>query len=252
MSIREQTYSDLEISVVDNFSTDGTAAIASRLADRFFQLGPERSAQRNAGLQNSTGEFIFFVDSDMVVEPHVVERCVNRVATSPCIIAIPEISIGEGYWSRCKAFERSFYVSDKTTAAARFYPRSLLISLGGYDEHLYAGEDWDLSMRASAVMPLDFIDEIIIHDEGRLSWLVQTRKKFYYGLNLPCFIRKHGREARARLSPLRPSLVNNARVIAARPLVGAGMILLKIGEMVAGVLGIIIGTMRLRYDVRHE
>lgn len=245
-SVRNQTYSRVELIVVDNFSTDGSDRIGAAEADVFIKAGPERSAQRNLGAKAAKGEYVLIIDSDMVLSDDVVADCVEIATSANCVVAIPEVSIGEGYWARCKAYERSFYVADATIAAARFFPRSTFLMIGGYDESLYAGEDWDLSIRASRELKLVFSRTMITHDEGRLSYVDQIRKKYYYGLNLPVFIHKHRNDASARLTPLRGSLYRNLRAIISRPILGVGVIALKAAEMISGCLGIIVGAVRLR------
>ena len=68
-SLRRQQGCDVEVIVIDNNSSDATAQIATDLADIVINAGPERSAQRNRGAEAATGEIVFFIDSDMVLEP---------------------------------------------------------------------------------------------------------------------------------------------------------------------------------------
>src|SRR5690242_3852216 len=98
-SLRAQTHPDVEVVVVDNASTDGTPEIARRYADRFENWGPERSAQRNRGTAVSTGDVVVFIDSDMVLEPHVASAIRDRFAAGPDLgaLVIPERSFGEGF-----------------------------------------------------------------------------------------------------------------------------------------------------------
>jgi glycosyltransferase involved in cell wall biosynthesis len=66
-SILGQTYQPLEIIVVDDGSTDGTAAVASNYENRiryFFQSNAGPTAARNLGLDVAQGEFVAFLDSD--------------------------------------------------------------------------------------------------------------------------------------------------------------------------------------------
>src|SRR2546430_16185158 len=65
-SIRSQSYGNVELLVVDNRSEDATVAIARRYADVVADIGPERSAQRNCGARLATGDYLLFVDSDMI------------------------------------------------------------------------------------------------------------------------------------------------------------------------------------------
>ena len=68
-SIRAQTWPALELIVVDNGSTDATWAVARRHADLVLRGGPERSAQRNLGIDHAAGEWVYYVDADMELAP---------------------------------------------------------------------------------------------------------------------------------------------------------------------------------------
>ena len=52
-------YPDIETIVVDNNSTDSTIEIAREYADKVFSQGRERSAQRNYGVRESEGKYVF-------------------------------------------------------------------------------------------------------------------------------------------------------------------------------------------------
>ena len=97
-SIKNQTYKNIEIIVVDNNSTDNTKEIARKYTKLVFNKGPERSTQRNFGAKESKGEYLLFIDSDMILTRKVVEECVGKIDQSAKAIIIPEISIGEGFW----------------------------------------------------------------------------------------------------------------------------------------------------------
>ncbi|MDE5747204.1 MAG: glycosyltransferase, partial [Acetatifactor sp.] len=74
-SLREQSYGNLEILLVDDGSTDGTGQLCDRLAaqdERIRVLHKENggtSSARNLGIEAARGEFLGFVDSDDYVEP---------------------------------------------------------------------------------------------------------------------------------------------------------------------------------------
>lgn len=79
-SIRKQTYSNLEVILIDDGSADASASICQRYVDEDarFQLIRQKnggaSAARNRGLDRATGDYIGFVDSDDWIEPDMYER----------------------------------------------------------------------------------------------------------------------------------------------------------------------------------
>lgn len=85
MSIINQTQKDLEIILVDDGSTDGTAALCDSLGkkdSRIKVLHKENggsSSARNMGLKYATGDYIGFVDSDDYIEPDMYELLSNAV-----------------------------------------------------------------------------------------------------------------------------------------------------------------------------
>lgn len=236
-SARRQDYPLVEIIVVDNHSSDDTARIAAGHADLLLQAGPERCAQRNAGIRAAHGEYVLVLDADMVLEPNVISAALAASAGGRNAVAVPEISFGEGFWSECKTFERSFYRSDAVVSGARFFTRADLLEIGGYDEELVAFEDWDISIRIEAQHPLAFADATIRHDEGRQTLPNLFAKKRYYGTWLPAFVRKHGVEAWKRINPMRSSLLRGMGQFMRRPALGAGVVIVKLVEMTGGLLG---------------
>lgn len=78
-TILNQTYSNLEIIIVDDGSTDGTGALCDKIAQedsRIIVIHKDNgglSDARNAGLKICTGDFISFIDSDDYIEPNMYE-----------------------------------------------------------------------------------------------------------------------------------------------------------------------------------
>lgn len=85
MSIVNQTYSDLEIILVDDGSTDGTEKLVDELALRDGRIkvihkeNGGSSSARNLGLTHATGEYIGFIDSDDYIEPDMYELLSDAV-----------------------------------------------------------------------------------------------------------------------------------------------------------------------------
>ena len=74
----------------------------------------------------------------MILQPGVVREAVEQVEGASAVV-VPEVSIGEGFWSRVKALERSCYLGDDTIEAARYVRRDVFERIGGYDEEIVAG-----------------------------------------------------------------------------------------------------------------
>jgi glycosyltransferase involved in cell wall biosynthesis len=145
LSIKEQTYTNIEAIVVDNASTDKTKEIAKEYTALVFDKGPERSAQRNYGMIDiSRGQYVMFIDADMILSPFLIETCVYELNKGESVaLFISEIVLGTSYWCKVRRFERSFY--DATVIdSARIYRRDIFCKLGGFDEEIDFGEEWDI------------------------------------------------------------------------------------------------------------
>jgi glycosyltransferase involved in cell wall biosynthesis len=250
-SVREQTYPAIELIVVDNASSDDTAAIAARYADAVYDRGPERSAQRNFGVARSAGEYLLMLDSDMILERDVIARCIEVIEDLESdAVVVPERTIGNSLLAKVRAVERECYVGDSDIEAARFFKRSAFEEAGGYDELLSAGEDWDLPARIKGaggrVVRADGV--WVLHDEGDARLLPHLRKKFYYGGTLAAYARRHPSLARRQLA--RPAFIREWRVLADRPALGAAVIGLKALEGAAVVSGAVAARFEQRKVAR--
>ncbi len=224
-SIVFQTYpkENIEIIVVDNSSIDKTKEISQKYTEKVFNKGPERSAQRNYGmLDKSSGECLMFLDADMVLSPNVIESCVKKMESEESLVGIyiSEVVLGKNYFSKVRRFERSFY--DGTVIdGARFIKKSAFEKIGGFDEDLYAAEDWDLDKRLKKIGNLEILENndpielskwefrnfilergvnpekfgsVIYHNESEFDLKKYISKKKYYSKNFNKYLNKWGRE----------------------------------------------------------
>jgi len=250
-SIKNQTFKEYEIIVVDNNSNDKTKKIAKKYAQLVFNKGPERSSQRNYGANHSKGVYVLFIDADMELTPRVLEECVTKANRTKKFggIIIPEIPIGKNYWERVKAFERSLYnkYGDATTDAARFFPKDVFLKVGGFDLTITGPEDWDLTDSIlKAGYALERVKAEIFHYEYITSLTALFKKKFYYAKKAHRYLKKQNIST---VSPktvyfLRPIFYKSWKEYFAHPLLFLGMVGLLSGELIMGGLGFFLGKVK--------
>jgi len=193
-SIKKQNYplARVEIIVVDNNSSDNTKAIAAEYTQKVYDYGPERASQRNFGVKNATGNYILYLDADMILSENVLQECVRKCNDSGFdALYIPERIIGRGFWIKVRDFERSFY-NGTCIDCVRFVRRDKFIEINGFDEALTGPEDWDFDMRIRRDAKVCIIDSPIYHNENSLGIRKYIRKKAYYANSFKKYIDKWG------------------------------------------------------------
>lgn len=171
-----QTYSNIEVIVVDDGSTDDSRTVAAQFGDRIryiYQRNAGLSAARNTGVQAAQGEYIALLDADDLVEPTYAERLLEALAQSPG---------ADGAYCGFRFVDHSdqplFHVERQTVAPEALYgsllngnywvPESLLArracyeKMGVFDTALRACEDWDVWLRFSRHYTLVGIDDVLI------------------------------------------------------------------------------------------
>jgi glycosyltransferase involved in cell wall biosynthesis len=189
-SISDQTYPNIEVILIDNFSIDETLEIASRYTKKIYQVGPERSAQRNFGLiKKASGVFGMFIDADMILSKTLIGDCVERMQKNDEVIGlyIPEIILGSKLFHKVRRFERPFY-SGTPIDCVRFFSLEQFRRIGGFDEELFesgSGEDWDLDRRLREVGEIDLLFPKF-EVEDYLSWIHSVKQAFDYNEKPSC------------------------------------------------------------------
>lgn len=98
-SIRNQTYSNLEIILIDDGSTDNSGIMCDEFAREdsrikvIHQKNGGLSNARNVGIENATGEYIGFVDSDDYIEKDMYEVLIKEIAENNADVASISISM---------------------------------------------------------------------------------------------------------------------------------------------------------------
>ncbi len=193
-SVETQTFPQerMEVIVVDNASDDRTKEIARNFTGRVYDHGPERSAQRNFGIEQARGRYVLYLDADMILSEAVVSDCFEMCEHGGLAgMYIPEIIVGNGFWIAVRNFERSFYIGT-CIDGVRFIRRELFLELGGFDLSLTGPEDWDLDRRVNDTGRTAVAPSPLYHNEGGFSFSRYLGKKGYYAGTFDAYIAKWG------------------------------------------------------------
>jgi glycosyltransferase involved in cell wall biosynthesis len=193
-SVKRQNFQEryIEIIVVDNNSIDLTKEIARSYTDKVYNYGPERSAQRNFGVKQASGEYILYLDADMSLSENVIGECVEMCESGKRIaLYIPERIIGRGFWARTRDFERSFY-NATAIDCVRFVRRDKFLEISGFDEALTGPEDWDFDRRIRKMGEVGIVKSPLYHHEGNIDFKKYLAKKSYYSNSFNNYIMKWG------------------------------------------------------------
>jgi glycosyltransferase involved in cell wall biosynthesis len=241
LSLKAQTYPNIEVIVVDNFSKDATSKIAKHFDVKLLLLRSNLPTARNFGLLHAKGDYVFHIDSDMYLTSEVIEQCVKRCEENNyAAVSVPEISIGKGFWGKCISLEKSLYAGDEAVITPRFFRRVILNNLGGSDENLVAGEDWDLWVRLKEKgYKVGFINAHLVHHEGS-SLAVYLRKKYRWAKTIYKYFSKHPSNAVRQWTPIKPrNLWYNRKKILSMPQCFIGVLFIKVIKIFVGVIGLL-------------
>lgn len=200
-SLIAQSYKNIEIIVVDDFSSDFPEAVLDRIADPRIiyirrQFNGGAAAARNTGVEAAKGVFIAFHDSDDICVYDKVARQVSILASAPRHVVgvfCPVIfyaDVDENSYSFMKSYVRPFsddrpLSGDLTDVVSLRNPvnlptlmvrREAFFSAGGFDPVLRNNEDWDFSIRIAREGELVFLPEPMYLTKFRSRPDIETRR----------------------------------------------------------------------------
>ena len=191
-SALRQTYSNIEIVVVDDGSTDKTEELLKKYVGRIvyiYQPNQGAASARNKGIDAAKGEFIAFLDSDDYFYPDNVEKKIDRLfgdqncgwIHSNWQYVSPDGGILENgahkfrHNNKCVEGEifpellksRNFIATDSVVIS-----KEILTQTGGFDDSIPSQEEYDLWLRLAIKNEVRYISEPLLYvtrQSGSLS-----------------------------------------------------------------------------------
>ena len=158
-SVLNQTYTNFELIIVDDGSTDGTRDVLQNISDDrikliFSEFNNGASAARNIALKECSGKYIFYLDSDNEWDSRYLEAMIGAFIELPDANAIysgqllydninqPPFAMRFGSLNKSLLKNGNYIDLNCFAHTKRVYDE-----IGGFDESLYRLVDWDLILR---------------------------------------------------------------------------------------------------------
>lgn len=165
-SMMQQTYTNLEILLIDDCSTDGTNAILSRLALEDNRIRLVRNEPNlkliktlNKGLDLANGIYIARMDADDISLPVRIEKQMNFMLSNPEVDLCGTNYImidGEGLEIGCSDYplndiRENLLFNCPVAHPSVLFKKETIIRVGKYNEEMFNAEDYELWLRVVSV-----------------------------------------------------------------------------------------------------
>jgi glycosyltransferase involved in cell wall biosynthesis len=192
-SIKAQDFDGCEVIVADAKSKDRTREIALEYGCLVVDGGLP-AAGRNAGARAASGEFLFFLDADVILPPGFIRNVYEEMQDRFIDIATCEIRpLSDYQLDRIihglinLAVVLNLWIDPKAFGFCIFVTKRLFNRIGGFDETIYVAEDNDFVKRASVFRQLRFLNSAYIlvsirrfEKEGRFAYMKKGIKLNLY------------------------------------------------------------------------
>lgn len=153
-SVLNQTYPRIEVIIVDDGSTENIKAIAEQFKVKYIRQNQRGVGSAiNNGVKHSNGEFFVALASDDLLHPRYVEATIRKAIANPKVgfVMTSTKCFGESNEVRPvrKLHHKYSILMTSGQMGASLTRRKAFNSVGGYDETLRCGEDWDFLIRLS-------------------------------------------------------------------------------------------------------
>jgi glycosyltransferase involved in cell wall biosynthesis len=226
-SILDQTIKDFELVIVDDMSSDNTQQIIEKFDDyriKYFR-NPKRlglTKNRNKGLSYATGEYIFFTDGDCAVSRDWIAQGLNCFRETDCVGVEGKIY----YVSKDYAPTFSDHFSSNETGGLFMtgnmaYKKTIIETIGGFDEKYSYHEDRDLALRILKKGRICFNPNMIVYVQKEILTPREIVRRIGIAKNRVYLFKRFGDKALITWRIVDP--VDLARIVFP-PLVFAGLL----------------------------
>ena len=182
-SVINQSYTDFELLIIDDGSTDGGGAIAASYPDTRIRVIHQQNrgvcAARNRGIQEAKGDYIALLDADDQWDVRYLEEQMRMVVDFPEAamwgINFAELSKGElirkletGLPDSYRGYVEDYFsmptrISDLFCSSSVVIRKEIFEKVGYFDERIRYSEDIDMWYRIISNYPVAFYDRYMVH-----------------------------------------------------------------------------------------
>lgn len=164
-SVLNQTFTDIELIVIDDGSRDSTLSVVSKVRDPRLKIFSYTNAgvanSRNRGLSHASGKFVAFLDADDLWTPDKLE------AQLKALMENPQAAVAYSWVDYIDQSGKFFRAANRVAITGDLYEKMLVNSVlengsnplirkqafaevGGFNQEFSPADDWDMWLRLSA------------------------------------------------------------------------------------------------------
>lgn len=190
-SVFAQTYSPIELIVVDDASDDGTSEVCQDSRIKYVYIPKDESRggnyARNLGIKNAKGKYVAFLDDDDEWLPTKIEKQVELAIEKQCSLVYclriyQDVVDGQIIKTR-KEFRpkpsgdlhESIFKHYISSTSCFLAEKALIEAVGGFDESFRKWQEYDLMIRMAQRTPIYYVDDFLcqyrndLKDSNRIS-----------------------------------------------------------------------------------